>query len=194
MTIKHDQSKGRIILLPYLLSCKVKMFGARWIRNCLWAGTFLLHLKITSPTGVIECKLVFLLQITNWSLGAQMHLSNEHPFLSKPLPSCTVHYQSKINFQKWKLNFPLTFSFLAEDWCDCCVSLCFQKSTFWNQRVTSISLLLTISPLNHTLRSWEWRKWSPTKEALDCETNSPCQNLRKCIKDSVENMHTDVRL
>ena len=76
MTIKNDQSKGRIILLPYLLSCKVKMFGARWIRNCLWAGTFLLHLKITSPKGVIECKLVFLLQITNWSLGAQIHLSN----------------------------------------------------------------------------------------------------------------------
>ena len=130
MTIKNDQSKGRIILLPYLLSCKVKMFGARWIRNCLWAGTFLLHLKITSPTGVIECKLVFLLQITNWSLGAQMHLSNEHPFLSKPLPSCTVHYQSKINFHKWKLNFPLTFSFLTENWCYCCVSLAFKNQPF----------------------------------------------------------------
>ena len=28
--------------------------------------------------------------------------------------------------------------------------------------------LLTMSPLNQTLRSQEYRKWSPTKEALDC--------------------------
>ena len=26
------------------------------------------------------------------------------------------------------------------------------------------------------------------------ETNSPCQHLRKCIENSMENMHTDVRL
>ena len=31
-------------------------------------------------------------------------------------------------------------------------------------RVTRIYFLLTISPLNHTLRSWEYKKWSPTKE------------------------------
>ena len=35
-------------------------------------------------------------------------------------------------------------------------------------RVTSIQFLITVSPLNHTLRSQEWRKWSPTNVALDC--------------------------
>ena len=29
-------------------------------------------------------------------------------------------------------------------------------------------------------------------EAFDCQTNSPCQHLKKCIKNSMENMHTDV--
>ena len=32
------------------------------------------------------------------------------------------------------------------------------------------------------------------KEAFDCQTNSPRQYLRKCIKSSMENMHTDVRV
>ena len=31
-------------------------------------------------------------------------------------------------------------------------------------------------------------------EAFDCETNSPCWHLRKCVKNSVENVHTDVRV
>ena len=35
---------------------------------------------------------------------------------------------------------------------------------------------------------------SPTKEALDCYTNSPCQHLSKCMENSLESMHTDVRL
>ena len=35
---------------------------------------------------------------------------------------------------------------------------------------------------------------SPTKEALDCKTNSPCQYNRKCIENSVEKMYTDVRV
>ena len=30
------------------------------------------------------------------------------------------------------------------------------------------------------------------KKALDCKTNSPCQNLRKCLENSIESMHTDV--
>ena len=30
------------------------------------------------------------------------------------------------------------------------------------------------------------------KKALDCKTNSPCQNLRKCIENSIESMQTDV--
>ena len=30
------------------------------------------------------------------------------------------------------------------------------------------------------------------KEALDYETKSLCQHLRKCIENSMENMHTDV--
>ena len=35
---------------------------------------------------------------------------------------------------------------------------------------------------------------SPTEEALDRYTNSPCQHLSKCMENSLENMHTDVRL
>ena len=34
----------------------------------------------------------------------------------------------------------------------------------------------------------------PTEEALDRYTNSPCQHLSKCMENSLENMHTDVRL
>ena len=41
-----------------------------------------------------------------------------------------------------------------------------------------------------TLTSGEQRNWSPTKEAPDCQTNSPHQHLRKCIENSMENMHT----
>ena len=33
-----------------------------------------------------------------------------------------------------------------------------------------------------------------TREALDYETNSPHQHLRECIGNSMENMHTDVRV
>ena len=32
------------------------------------------------------------------------------------------------------------------------------------------------------------------KAALDSYTNSPCQLLRKCIEDSMDNMHIDVRV
>ena len=65
--------------------------------------------------------------------------------------------------------------------------------TLWSLRVINILFLPTISPLNHTLKSGEWSKWSPTDEALDCWKNSPYQHLRKCLKNSMENMHTDVR-
>ena len=58
--------------------------------------------------------------------------------------------------------------------------------------MTSIYFLLTISPLNHTVRSWEWRKLSAAKEGDDCYVNSPCQHLRKCMENSMENMHTDI--
>ena len=55
---------------------------------------------------------------------------------------------------------------------------------------SNFSLQLSLS--NLTMRSWEYREWSLTKEALDCSTNSPCQHFRKCIGNSMENMHTDV--
>ena len=36
-------------------------------------------------------------------------------------------------------------------------------------------------------------EWLLTREAvLDCETNSPYQHLRKCEKNGIENMRTDV--
>ena len=42
------------------------------------------------------------------------------------------------------------------------------------------------------LRSWEYRKWSPTKEAPDCYTNSPFWYIKKRIKNIMENIPTDV--
>ena len=35
---------------------------------------------------------------------------------------------------------------------------------------------------------------TPTIDVLDCQTNSPCQHLRKCIRNSLENMHADVMI
>ena len=54
--------------------------------------------------------------------------------------------------------------------------------------------LLTVSLLNLTYRSQELGKWSATKWPLDCLISSPCQHLRKRIGNSMENMHTDVRV
>ena len=34
--------------------------------------------------------------------------------------------------------------------------------TLWPLRVTRIFFLLTVILLNHSIRSWEYRKWSPT--------------------------------
>ena len=31
-------------------------------------------------------------------------------------------------------------------------------------------------------------------EAFDWELCSPCQHLRKCMKNSMENMHSDIRM
>ena len=43
------------------------------------------------------------------------------------------------------------------------------------------------------IKKWrKSRKWSPTKETLDCYTNSPCKYLKKWIENIIENMHTDV--
>ena len=33
-----------------------------------------------------------------------------------------------------------------------------------------------------------------TKEPLDCQINSPYQHLKKCIENSMENIHTDARV
>ena len=60
--------------------------------------------------------------------------------------------------------------------------------------MTSIQFLLAISIQNHTLTSLEWRKWSPTRDALDYETISTCQHLRDCLGNSMENIHVDVRV
>ena len=49
-----------------------------------------------------------------------------------------------------------------------------------------------VSPYNITPESHinirRKRKWSPTKEGLDCNTNSPFHHLRTCIEDSMENI------
>ena len=36
-------------------------------------------------------------------------------------------------------------------------------------------------------------KWSTGKKSFDWQTNSPCEHLRKCIKNRMENMLTDVK-
>ena len=74
------------------------------------------------------------------------------------------------------------------------VALFVYNLTLWPLSGTKIQFLLTISPLNHTLRSREWRDGSPTEEALDFWTNSPYQHLRKCRQINKENMHTIVRV
>ena len=33
-----------------------------------------------------------------------------------------------------------------------------------------------------------------SKESLDCQTNSPCQYIGKCIKNSIENIHSEARV
>ena len=38
------------------------------------------------------------------------------------------------------------------------------------------------------------RTCSPSKESLDCQTNSPCQYIGKCIKNSIENIHSEARV
>ena len=50
--------------------------------------------------------------------------------------------------------------------------------------------------MNHTLRLQKINKGNDhqIKEALDCSTNSPCQHLRKCLQNSMENLHTDIRV
>ena len=64
-----------------------------------------------------------------------------------------------------------------------------------NSSVTSIYILLTISPLNQT--SWYHENKGNVhqrKETIDCLPNSPCLHLIKCVKNGMENNHTDVRV
>ena len=46
--------------------------------------------------------------------------------------------------------------------------------------------------LNQTLSLRKKKEMITIKEALDYETKSVCQHLRKCIENNMENMHTDV--
>ena len=48
--------------------------------------------------------------------------------------------------------------------------------------------------LESNIKVMRIKEWSPVKEPFDWQTNSPCQHLRKCIKNNVENMYTDVRV
>ena len=57
------------------------------------------------------------------------------------------------------------------------LSFCLLSKTFWPLREIGISFLLTILSASQILRSLEWRKWSPTKEALDFYTNSSCEHI-----------------
>ena len=64
------------------------------------------------------------------------------------------------------------------------LSFCLLSKTFWPLREISISFLLTILSASQILRSLEWRKRSPTKEALDFYTNSSCEHIiffQRCL-------------
>ena len=66
------------------------------------------------------------------------------------------------------------------------------SNCFLSTALAPRSDLHLVSPYNIYPKSF--RKRSPTKEPLDCSTNSPCQLLKKCIKNSIENIHTDGRV
>ena len=46
--------------------------------------------------------------------------------------------------------------------------------------------------LNQNLSHESKKKLSQTREGHDCQTNSPCQYLRKCIRNSKESVDIDV--
>ena len=60
----------------------------------------------------------------------------------------------------------------------------------------SIHHLLTISLLNYTLRFWRMNEVNDhqLKKLLILFIYSPHHHLRKCIENSMENIHTDVRV
>ena len=62
-------------------------------------------------------------------------------------------------------------------------------------KVTNLLFLLTQYHPQITHKSHENKgHHCQLKEALNCLTNSLCQHLGKCIENSKENMHTDVRM
>ena len=61
------------------------------------------------------------------------------------------------------------------------ISNFFKRSTF----------LYNITPESN-IKFTEKKEMITIKEALDYETKSLCQHLRKCIENSMEYMHTDV--
>lgn len=75
-------------------------------------------------------------------------------------------YRNGLKISEW--SFKKIFFYL---------SFCLLSKTFWLLREISISFLLTILSASQILRSLEWRKWSPTKEALDFYTNSSCEHI-----------------
>ena len=68
----------------------------------------------------------------------------------------------------------------------------------WNVLLTPKCDKHLISPYNITAEShikvWRIKEMIASLEALDCLTNSPCQHIRKCVENSKDNMHTDVRM
>ena len=96
--------------------------------------------------------------------------------------------------KKWReFSRPIIERRIAETW---------QSRITFDTRLTSLTPwrdYYLISPYNITLESHIKvtrikKKRSPTKEALDCLTNSPCQHLNKYTENSMENMHADLRV
>ena len=62
-----------------------------------------------------------------------------------------------------------------------------------NETATKITKLLLFQSLNFQEQLTSILTSIASEEALNCWTNSPCKYPSKCIENSMENMHTDVK-
>ena len=58
----------------------------------------------------------------------------------------------------------------------------------------NIQFLRTISPPKSHIKVTRIKEMIPNQRTSCLLTNSPCAHLRKCVENSVENMHTDIRV
>ena len=95
-----------------------------------------------------------------------------------------THYWIKFWF--WQnYNFMYTFYFVL-----CTLTLKNDSHLTSPYNITSESYI-KVMRIKEMITNW---KSSWLLNALDCKTNSPCQHLRKRINNSMESIHTEVRM